>query len=110
MAKNNNLKSSEITPENVYLSRRNFLRAGLLAGTTLATAGVYKYFNPSPAPEVNTAQIENVTKPAATQLAADDKPNSFADITNYNNYYEFSTSKTAVAAEAAGFVTRPCSI
>lgn len=104
------IKSSEITPENVYLNRRNFLRVGLLAGTSLATAGVYKYFNPSPAPEVKTAQIENIAKPAETILSSADKPNSFEDITNYNNYYEFSTSKTGVAAKAASFVTRPWTV
>lgn len=104
------IKSSEITPENVYLNRRNFLRAGLLAGTTLATAGIYKYFNPAPAPEVKTAQIENIAKPPAAALAANDQPTPFADITNYNNYYEFSTSKTAVAAKSADFVTRPWTI
>jgi sulfoxide reductase catalytic subunit YedY len=41
--KPNDIKSSEITPENVYLNRRNFIRAGVLAGTTLATTGVYRF-------------------------------------------------------------------
>lgn len=110
MAKKNDIKSSEITPEDTYLNRRSFLRAGLLAGTTLAAGGIYKYFNPSPAPEVKTAQIENISKNAETGISENDKLNSFEDITNYNNFYEFSTSKTAVAAKAADFVTRPWTI
>ena len=32
------------------------------------------------------------------------------DITNYNNFYEFSTDKQAVARESKGFVTRPWSV
>jgi sulfoxide reductase catalytic subunit YedY len=35
---------------------------------------------------------------------------SYKDITNYNNFYEFSTDKEAVASAAAGFVTRPWTI
>lgn len=110
MAGNHKIKSGDITPESVYLNRRNFLRMGVLAGTTLATAGVYKFFNPSPAPEVQTAQIENIAKPFEAGLGENDKLNTFEEITNYNNYYEFSTSKTAVAAKAGDFVTRPWTV
>jgi sulfoxide reductase catalytic subunit YedY len=106
--KPNEIKSSEITDEQTYLNRRNFIRAGLLAGTTLATAGVYRFINPPTAKETVTAQIENIAKPNDFQL--EDKLNTFEEITNYNNFYEFSTSKTAVARKAENFVTRPWSI
>ncbi len=102
------IKSSEITPENVYLNRRSFLRAGLLAGTTLATAGVYQFFNPPPPKEIVTAEIQNIAKPE--NFRAEDAPNSFKEITNYNNFYEFSTDKTSVAREAENFVTTPWAI
>jgi sulfoxide reductase catalytic subunit YedY len=104
----NEIKSSEITPENVYLNRRNFMRAGLLAGTTLATAGVYRFFNPQPPKEVQTVQIQDIRQSA--DYKTEEQLNSFEDITNYNNYYEFSTSKTAVARKAEDFITRPWSI
>ncbi|MGI8467233.1 MAG: protein-methionine-sulfoxide reductase catalytic subunit MsrP [Pyrinomonadaceae bacterium] len=104
------IKSSEITPENVYLNRRNFIRAGLLAGTTLATAGIYKYFNQPPPPEIETAKIENIVQPKETLPVVNEKLNSFEEITNYNNFYEFSTTKTAVARDAENFVTRPWTI
>jgi sulfoxide reductase catalytic subunit YedY len=108
MANENSIKSSEITPENVYLNRRNFIRAGLLAGTTLATGGIYRFFNPQPPKEIVTANIEDIKQNAGfTSL---EKPNSFEDITNYNNYYEFSTSKIAVASKAENFITRPWTI
>ena len=35
---------------------------------------------------------------------------SFEDITNYNNFYEFSTEKRAVASEARDFLTRPWTV
>jgi len=108
--KSNEIKSSEITPENVFLNRRNFMRAGLLAGTTLATAGIYRFINPPPAKEVVTAAIEQIEKPENQNLTVDDKLNSFQEITNYNNFYEFSTSKTAVARKAENFVTRPWTV
>ena len=102
------IKSSDITPESVYLNRRNFIRAATLAGTTIATAGVYRFFNAPPPKEVQTAAIENVAKPESFKI--DEPPNSFEDITNYNNYYEFSTSKTAVARKAENFVTNPWTV
>lgn len=102
------ISSSEITPEGVYLNRRNFIRAGLLAGTTFATAGIYKFINPPPPKEVNTAQISGVVKGSASSL--NDELTSFENITNYNNFYEFSTSKTGVASAAEDFVTKPWTV
>ena len=102
------IKSSEITDEKTYLNRRNFIRAGLLAGTTLATAGAYRFINPPPPKAVVTAEIENIVKPPTFQT--EEKLNTFEEITNYNNFYEFSTSKTAVARKAENFVTRPWTI
>ena len=93
--KSDSIKSSEITDEKTYLNRRNFMRAGLLAGTTLATAGIYKFFNQPPPPVIETAKIETA-KTTETALPIEDKPNSFKEITNYNNFYEFSTNKSSV--------------
>ena len=104
----NDIKSSEITPENIYLNRRNFIRAGLVAGTTVATGLTYRFFNEPPLKEIKTPQIENIIQ--TNNFQTTEKPNSFEDITNYNNYYEFSTSKTGVARAAQDFITRPWTI
>jgi sulfoxide reductase catalytic subunit YedY len=98
MSFSDKIPASEITDEKVYLNRRNFIRAGLLAGSTLATASIYKYFNPSPAIEPNLAQVDNVAKPA--EFRVDEKLNSLEEISNYNNFYEFSTDKREVARRA----------
>ena len=104
----NEIKSSEITPESVYLNRRNFIRAGLVAGTTLATGLTYRFFNPPPPKEVVTAEIGNLAKPS--EFKVEEPLNSFEEITTYNNYYEFSTGKRAVARAAEDFVTRPWTV
>ena len=102
------IKSSEITDEKTYLNRRNFIRAGLLAGTTLATAGIYRFINEPPPKEIETGEIVNLSKPE--NFRAQENLTTFKDITNYNNFYEFSTSKTGVASRAERFVTRPWTI
>lgn len=107
MKNDGRIKSSEITSENVYVNRRWFIRAGLLAGTTFSTSLIYRFFNPSPT-EVSTGEISEVRQNPEDKLS--DLPNSFEEITNYNNFYEFSTSKTAVARAAQNFVTRPWTI
>src|SRR6478735_356534 len=100
------IKSSEITPESTYLNRRNFIRAGLIAGSSAATALTYRFFNPPPAAEVATAKIESVQ--SSTPLPAGEKLNTLEEITNYNNFYEFSPDdKRAVAKKAERLVTRP---
>ncbi len=102
------IKSSEITPENVYLNRRNFIRAAMVAGSTVATGLTYRYFNPPPPKEIVTEEILNLEKPS--EFRAEERLNTFEEITNYNNFYEFSTSKTAVARKAENFVTRPWTV
>ena len=103
------IKSSEITPESVYLNRRNFMRAGLIAGTTAATGLIYRFFNPPPVAEVATSTIQNI-QTATTPLPTGEKLNTLEQIANYNNFYEFSTDKRAVATKAERFVTRPWTV
>jgi methionine sulfoxide reductase catalytic subunit len=104
------IKSSEITDEQTYLNRRNFMRLGLLGGTTAATGLAYRYFNGQPPKIVETAKIETVVKQPEIVLSDGDKPNTFKEITNYNNYYEFSTNKESAAEYAKDFVTRPWTV
>jgi sulfoxide reductase catalytic subunit YedY len=102
------IKPSEITPESIYFNRRNFIKAGVFAGSALATAGTYRFFNPPPPPEVVTAPIGNVSENRS--FSSTETPDSFETITTYNNYYEFSTSKSGPARNAEGFVTRPWTV
>ncbi|MEZ5345386.1 MAG: protein-methionine-sulfoxide reductase catalytic subunit MsrP [Pyrinomonadaceae bacterium] len=108
MTDSNKIKESEITDENIYLNRRNFLKAGLLAGTTAATAIGYRFLNPAAPTEVKTAEIADVIKNRTSNPPDEKTP--LEDIANYNNYYEFSTGKREVAGAAKDFVTRPWTV
>jgi sulfoxide reductase catalytic subunit YedY len=98
----------EITPEHLYWNRRTFMKAGVLAATTVATGSLYRYFN-TPSRHVNaTAKLQGVvasTGPAGSGFRVDEPMTSLADVTHYNNFYEFSTDKDGVADAAAHFTT-----
>ena len=85
------IKSSEITTEDQYLNRRNFLAA---AG--IATAGL-----------MGSVRLIGGVAPSNQQ---DDKPNTYDEITHYNNYYEFGTDKEDPAANAQKFRTKPWTV
>lgn len=106
------IKSSEITDKKDYLNRRLFMRGAVLAATTLATGALYKKLNPPPPVKRPGTKLEEVQKPATIEGVppVGEKLTSIEDITNYNNFYEFSTDKRSVAEEAAGFVTRPWTV
>lgn len=102
------IKASEITEEKTYFSRRNFIRAGALAASTVATGFAYRQlFVPEEKTVVNQDKILDL-KPSSVPLNLnDDEPTDFIDITNYNNFYEFSTSKNGVARAAKKFIAKP---
>ena len=109
------IKSSEITDQTTYLNRRFFMRGAILAGSVTATGLLYRKLNPPPAIVEERPKIAGLVKPPSDEaIRAGFKVNepltSFADITNYNNFYEFSTEKRSVAEEARGFVTRPWAV
>lgn len=97
------LKSSEITPEGVYLSRRKFLEAaGLLGGAAILSACGVRSDNPaSPTDSANPGTDTNIKDELG------DPANTYEEITNYNNYYEFTTVKQEVARLSEGFQTSP---
>jgi sulfoxide reductase catalytic subunit YedY len=116
------IRGSEITDEATYFNRRTFLRAGILAASATATGWVYRKLNPRPRPTTQSPrpltdlalapkpEPATGTRPAAQSTAGfvtDEPRTSFQDITHYNNFYEFSLDKEAVADLAAQFVWRP---
>jgi len=106
--KPSDIKPSEITGESTYLNRRNFIRAGLAVATAGATGLAYRYFNPTPLPPVEVKDISNIEMPKT--FSTDETPNTFEQITGYNNYYEFGTSKGDPAREAQKLITRPWTV
>jgi sulfoxide reductase catalytic subunit YedY len=113
--KPDDLKSSEITPHNVYLNRRTFMRGAALLASTAATGYLYRMLNAVPQPRVEGEKLTDVVKPEAQQavasgFTANEKLTPFEDITNYNNFYEFTTDKRDVAGVASAFITRPWTV
>ena len=112
--KNEHIPSSEITPLRVYLNRRTFMRGGILAASTIATGLVYRKLNRAGAGGVVGAQLANFSRAPTTNPAsgflADEPKTAFEAITHYNNFYEFSTDKEAVAEKAANFIARPWTV
>ena len=106
--------SSEITPQHIYLNRREFLKglgfvgaSALLAACGLSEAGTVPESEPAaPAPVETETGAE--TRELTDELG--DPVNSFESITNYNNYYEFTTDKERVAKLAKDFVTEPWTV
>jgi sulfoxide reductase catalytic subunit YedY len=106
----NKISAEEITAPAVYFNRRNFIRAGVLAASAVATGVAYRHLNPVGKGKVNTPPIAGVIKPAATAADAsgfrvEEPETSFENITHYNNFYEFSTDKEGVAHAADAFDT-----
>jgi len=87
------IRSSEITPRSLYLNRRQFL-----AGTAIAGAAAVTGFG-----------LREIVSPSTTAMAGNkiDSVTPYKDVTNYNNYYEFSTDKEGPATLARNFRTRP---
>src|SRR2546423_14599614 len=109
------IKSSEITPEGVYFNRRLFIRGAVLAGSVSATALLYRKLNPPSAKIEERPKIAGLVTPPTDEamrqgFRTDEALNSLEDISNYNNFYEFSTEKRSVASAARGFVTRPWAV
>jgi sulfoxide reductase catalytic subunit YedY len=113
--KANEVKSSEITDKQVYLNRRTFMRGAALAATMAGTGLLYRKLNPPPFETPKGEVLTEVTKADSEEalrngFKVNEKLTPLEDITNYNNFYEFSTSKGSVASAAKGFVTRPWSV
>lgn len=106
------IPSSEITPHHVYLSRRNFMKGAALSGLAALLAACSPPANQAAAPVAAGAEVvsEITAVPGSVSTNIDelgDPLNTFQEITNHNNYYEFSTSKSAPARMAANFPTSP---
>ena len=96
------IASSEITPEAVFLNRRNLIK---LAATGLASATA-----------LDVAADEGQTAGAPLSFAADPDQSLAAEqtpyeaVTSYNNFYEFGTDKSDPARHAHAMTTDPWTV
>src|SRR5690349_7697505 len=106
--KPDDIPSSEITPKPAYLNRRKFITGAVAAGAALA-GGFYLREHLDTATTVH-AQGQKLSGIVKSPLSTSESPTSFKDITNYNNYYEFSTDKYEPNGLARDFRTRPWTV
>ena len=120
------INPSEITPEHVYMSRRRFMKGvgALVAGSVLLGACGDQDAGPAAstdAPPTAPPTTPPTAKPGPTmtptglavpplsgstdELGAELTP--FNAVTNYTNFYEFTTNKEGVAKLAQDFTTSP---
>jgi sulfoxide reductase catalytic subunit YedY len=115
--------SSEITPESLYLSRREFLKAaGIVSATAfLAACGVSVNRQSATPTATNQQQGSAGLNPTPGATVSDstqdsrtdelgDKLNTLNEIIHYNNYYEFSYDKLAPASLSKDFKTSPWTV
>ncbi len=95
--KPSDIRSSEITSKSLYLDRRKFL-AGAAALAAAAALPIDAFAND---------KIPNLGK---SSFSTSEKQTPFKDITNYNNFYEFSTDKYEPAGLSKNFRTRPWTV
>ncbi len=95
------VKSSEITPLDVYLRRREFIGAATCAAATLLLPGRAGGKGPPP------RTLPNVKK---GPFGTDEDLTSFDSATSYNNFYELGTDKRDPKKNAGSLRTRPWSV
>jgi sulfoxide reductase catalytic subunit YedY len=99
--------SSEITPKSLYMNRRAFLAGTAIAGAAaVAGVGLREMASPSNVVQAN-AKIDGIKQ---SSFSTTEKITPYKDVTNYNNYYEFSTDKEGPAELAKNFKTRPWTV
>lgn len=87
------LNWSDVTPHKVFLDRRKFMAVGAAALAIPAFAGRAHALSGRP-----------------SGLSTNETPNTFEEITNYNNFYEFGTGKEDPARNAGAMTTDPWSV
>lgn len=103
IVKKPDIQSSEITPREVFDNRRRFIKAagfGAAAGL-ITSAGVL------PSLVSAASQRQKIASFNKTAYGQDEQLTSYEDITTYNNFYEFGTSKSDPAVHSKLFKPSP---
>jgi len=95
---------SEITPYDRYLSRRALLAGGMGLAAVQSIGGFGRTALAQPVPAGALTYVRNAA------LSVSDAPNSYRDISTYNNYYEFGTDKSDPSENAQKFRTQPWNV
>ena len=107
IGKPSDIPSSDITSKKDYLNRRNFMRGAVAAGVAaLGAERLANVFSPRTHALADT-RLQTVKSPLST---TGEQLTSYADITHYNNYYEFGVDKDQPAKNSGVLPTRPWTV
>lgn len=96
-------KPSEIASETLYQNRRRFIRnMGFIGATALLGNSACAKETPQ--------QLRSLGELTKSQFSTDETPNSYEDITQYNNFYEFGTGKEDPYMNSGAFKPMPWSV
>ncbi|HET9742978.1 MAG TPA: protein-methionine-sulfoxide reductase catalytic subunit MsrP [Terriglobales bacterium] len=98
------IPSSEITSKALYLNRRKFISGATVFGAALAS-GACELVKPS-----QTVQASTKLATVESKYNTTEKLTPYKDVTNYNNFYEFSTDKYGPAELSRKFRTSPWTV
>jgi sulfoxide reductase catalytic subunit YedY len=94
------IRPSEITSEAVYWNRRKLLHAALAAGVSgIGTTWVR-----------DAGAVTDLKVQRNPRYSLDEQPNSYQDITTYNNFYEFGLNKSDPAEKSGRFKPGPWTV
>jgi sulfoxide reductase catalytic subunit YedY len=103
-------RSSEITPRELYLRRREFLRSGAVGAVGALGGGAMllapgRLFGAQEARSLRALDAKRNTSYSTTEELTD-----YDDATSYNNFYEFGTDKEDPSENASTLVPHPWSV
>ena len=96
------LPESQVTPERLFISRRQIMKSVGLGVASAMISPVLRLSDAKALPAFNTGP--------RTDYTGGEEPTSYEDITSYNNFYEFGTDKGDPAKKAHTLVTDPWSV
>ncbi|MBI2360021.1 MAG: protein-methionine-sulfoxide reductase catalytic subunit MsrP [Deltaproteobacteria bacterium] len=105
--KPSDIKEKEVTPKELYLNRRRFLKTASIAAAATAAGAAFPGILAFPRVSRATTKLEGTRK---SPLSTDEPLNSYKQITTYNNFYELGTDKESPARNAKYLVTRPWTV
>src|SRR5438477_8382170 len=106
--KADDIRSSEITPRDLYVNRRKFLAEIGFAGAVATAAGLG--LQRLSLGTENASADNKISGLQKSPFSTTEKITPMTDVTHYNNYYEFSTDKEGPADLAKNFKTRPWNV
>jgi sulfoxide reductase catalytic subunit YedY len=103
------LRESDVTPQELFLKRREFIAAAGVAAAAVATNGL-GVLGESATVEAQNPKAQKLTDLKKSPFSTDEKLNSYRDITTYNNFYEFGLDKADPAKYAHTLKPKPWSV